>query len=63
LDNDTAAAFVAADAGKLAYVKDDQTVQKTGAVSLGLVLRVDAAKGVLVYSSYPFLPDATVIAE
>lgn len=62
-DNDTAAAFVAADAGKIAYVKDDQTVQKAGAVSLGLVLRVDTAKGVLVYSSYPFAPDATTTAE
>lgn len=62
-DNDTAGAFAAADVGDLAYVKDDQTVAKSGAVSLGLVLAVDSRKGVLVYSSYPFAPDAIAAAE
>ncbi len=55
-DNDTAGTpAVAADVGKAAYIKDDQTVTRatTGSV-LGLILAIDASKGVLVYSSYPF---------
>ena len=51
-------AITAADIGTVAYIKDDQTVtaEATGRSSLGLILAVDAAKGVLVYSPLPFLP-------
>lgn len=56
-NNDTAGTpLTAASVGKLAYIKDDQTVSavSVGASAAGLVLQVDALKGVLVYSSYPF---------
>jgi hypothetical protein len=55
-ENDAAGTpAVAADVGKAAYIKDDQTVTRatTGSV-LGLILEVSTQKGVLVYSSYPF---------
>lgn len=59
-NNDTVAAITANDIGSIAYIKDDQTVtaDDTGASPAGLILKVDAAKGVLIYTSYPFLPAA-----
>lgn len=45
---------LAADVGKFAYMKDDQTVTRavTGSI-LGLILEVSTTKGVLVHTSYP----------
>lgn len=59
-NNDGSAPLVADDIGSIAYMKDDQTVtaDDTGASPLGLILAVDPAKGVLIYTSYPFLPAA-----
>lgn len=46
----------AADVGTIAAIVDDQTVSAddTGRSAAGLVLAVDAAKGVLVYAALPF---------
>jgi hypothetical protein len=50
--NDVTAPVVATDRGGLAYVLDDQTVQRTDATNtlsvLGMVWALDASKGVLV---------------
>lgn len=56
--NDTVTAVAAADIGTLCYIKDDVTVtgDDTGASPAGLVLKVDAVKGVLVYSTLPAIP-------
>lgn len=56
--NDATTAVTAADIGTLCYVKDDVTVtgDDTGASVAGLVMGVDAVKGVLVYSTLPALP-------
>lgn len=59
--NDGTAAVTAAMRGGLCYMKDDQTVSSdaTTRSALGMVLAVDTAKGVLVYSAYRFAVDAT----
>jgi hypothetical protein len=56
--NDTGTPLTVADRGKAAFIKDDQTVSgdSTGRSALGMVLDVDPAKGVLVYSPPPRLP-------
>lgn len=57
-DNDTGGTpVVAADRGGLCYILDDSTVSgdNTGRSTAGMVLAVDATKGVLVYASYPFV--------
>jgi len=51
--NDTAALLTLANLWDVAYVKDSATVSGTGTVALGLILDIDAAQGVLVYSTYP----------
>jgi hypothetical protein len=55
-NNDTGAAVTAAMLGQACYIKDDQTVTSlsTGASKAGTVMAVDAIKGVLVHSIYPF---------
>lgn len=52
--NDTVAAVVAADLGQVVYMKDDQTVSGdgTGRSALGIALKLDTVKGVLVYTTY-----------
>lgn len=54
-DNDGVTPVVAADRGGLCYIKDDATVtgDNTGASVAGMVLAVDAVKGVLVHHGYP----------
>lgn len=56
--NDTVTAVTAAEIGTLCYIKDDVTVtgDDTGASPAGLTLKVDAVKGVLVYSTLPAIP-------
>lgn len=55
--NDGTTPVVATDIGGLAYVKDDQTVQRTDATNtlsiMGMVWEVDSAKGVLVEPTFP----------
>lgn len=53
-DNDTVAAIVAADRGKVAYIKDSQTVSIDGTSrsAAGLILDVSTAQGVLVLFGY-----------
>lgn len=53
-DNDTATAVDAADRGQLCYLKNSTTVSadNTGRSVAGLVLDVDARKGVLVHFGY-----------
>lgn len=55
--NDTVAAVVAADLGTVVFMKDDQTVSGdgTGRSPLGIVLKLDTVKGVLVYTTYAAL--------
>jgi hypothetical protein len=57
--NDATEAVVAADIGTWAYIKDSETVSGDGTSRsvAGLVLAVDAAKGVLVYQPLPVRPD------
>lgn len=51
-NNDTGTAVAATDIGDPCYIKDDVTVtaDSTGRSVAGMVLAVDSAKGVLVYS-------------
>lgn len=56
-NNDTGGTpLTAADVGSLAAIVDDQTVSAdaTARSTAGLVLAVDAAKGVLIYAALPF---------
>lgn len=59
--NDTTAPLDIGDLLKHVYIKDDQTMSAddTGRSIGGVLLGVDAAKGVLVYSGLPTIPAAT----